>query len=112
MSRLLAAALALSALALAGCNRLTPEQCEHICWRVNELGYWERFEEEARGSAPDARAALKAQWERRWTERRNKKDFDPGLDNCVRECRRAANPEDVPCVDQATTFAAAQACLQ
>lgn len=112
MSRLLAAALALSALALVGCNRLTPEQCDHICWRVNELGYWERFEKDASALAPDARAALKVQWEERWAAERNKKELNLGLDNCVKECRRAANAEDIACVDKATTFAAAQACLQ
>ena len=112
MSRLLAAALALSALVLPACQRPTPEQCDHICWRVNELGYWERFENEARSLAPDARAALKAEWDKRWTEGRNKQTLDTGLDNCVKECRRAAHPDDVACVDRATTFAAAQACLQ
>lgn len=112
MSRLLAAALVLSALVLPACKRLTPEQCEHICWRVNELDYWERFEDEARALAPDARAKLRAEWEQRWTAERSKTELNQGLDNCVKECRRAAKPEDVPCVDRATTHAAAQACLK
>lgn len=111
MSRLFAAALALSALVLPGCQRPTPEQCDHICWRVNELGYWERFEAEARSLAPDARAALKAEKEKAWADLK-KVSFDPGLDNCVKECRRAAHPDDVPCADKATTFAAAQECLR
>ncbi len=112
MSRLLAAALVLSTLVLPGCTRLTPEQCEGICWRVNELGYWERFEKEARALSPDARAKLKAEWEQRWSAERSKTELNRGLDNCIKECRRAANPEDIACVEKATTFAAAQACLQ
>ena len=83
-----------------------------FCWRVNELGYWERFENEARALAPDARAKLKAEWEQRWNAERGKKDLNRGLDNCIKECRRAANAEDIPCVDGATTFEAAQACLK
>jgi hypothetical protein len=41
-----------------------------------------------------------------------KREFDPGLENCIKECRRAARPKDVACVEKATTAAAAQACLK
>jgi len=108
---LLAAALAVAAaLPLSACQRPTDEQCIHICWRYNELGFWEQFEAEAATLSPDARASLRAEREKTWAEMKARK-VDPGFDNCVRECRRAARPEDVACVDAAKTAAAAQRCL-
>jgi hypothetical protein len=95
----------------AACQRVSGEECEKVCWRFNELSFWEKVAEEGKDLPPDGRARLKAERQKDW-EALRKREFDPGLENCVKECRRAARPEDVACVDKATTAAAAQACLK
>ncbi|HEU5057442.1 MAG TPA: hypothetical protein VFU21_12985 [Kofleriaceae bacterium] len=100
-----------AALAAGGCQRVSPQNCEKICWRFNELSFWERVAEEGKDLPPDGRERLKAARQKEW-EAMRKREFDPGLENCIKECRRAARPEDVTCVEKATTAAAAQACLE
>ena len=107
MLRLLIAA----ALLLAACQRVSGEDCEKICWRFNELSFWEKVAAEGKTMSPDGRERLMAQRKKDW-EAMVKREFDPGLENCVKECRRAAKPEDVECVAKAKTAAAAQACLK
>ena len=96
--------------AAAGCRRATPEQCDKLCMRYNELGYWERFEKDAARLAPEARDALRAERQKQWDEIA-KREFDPGRENCVKECRRSAKPEDIECVEAAKTLSAAKDCL-
>lgn len=103
--------LVAAALLVAACQRMSGEECEKICWRFNELSFWEKVEAEGKGLPPDGLARLKAERQKQWEELR-KREFDPGLENCVKECRRAARPEDVACVEKATSAAAAQACLK
>ena len=98
-------------LCAAGCQRVSPQDCEKICWRFTELAFWEKVEAEGQGLPPDGRERLKAARQSEWDAIR-KRDFDPGLENCVKECRRAAKPEDVACVEKAKTAEAAQACLK
>jgi len=105
--RLLIAAAAL----LAACQRVSGEDCEKICWRFNELAFWEKVADESKVLPPDGRERLMVQRKKDW-EAMRKREFDPGLENCVKECRRAARPEDLACVDKAKTAAAAQACLK
>ena len=107
MLRLLIAAAAL----LAACQHVSGEDCEKICWRFNELSFWEKVAEEGKMLPPDGRERLVAQRKVDW-EAMKKREFDPGLENCVKECRRAARPEDVECVAKARTAAVAQACLK
>ncbi|HUS63020.1 MAG TPA: hypothetical protein VMZ28_00710 [Kofleriaceae bacterium] len=97
--------------AVAGCRRATPEQCDALCMRYNELGYWERFEKDAASLAPDAREKLRAERQKAWDEIA-KREFDPGRENCVKECRRSAKPDDIKCVEKAKTLAAAKDCLK
>ena len=99
------------ALAAAGCQRVSPQDCEKICWRFNELAFWEKVADEGKDLPPDGRERLKLARQKEWQEMR-KREFDPGLENCIKECRRAGRPEDVACVEKATTAAAAQACLK
>jgi hypothetical protein len=106
-----AALLALAmASCLSACRHPTGEQCEVLCWRYNELQYWERFEVDARARTPDARAALRAEREKTWSEMRAR-TFDPGLENCVRACRRSAPPDAPACIEQSRTKAQADRCL-
>jgi hypothetical protein len=108
---LIAALLAIAtASTLASCRRATGEQCERVCWRSNELAYWERFDAEAANLGADAREKLRAERQQKWAEMRAR-PFDPGLDNCVRQCRRGATPDDVACVERASTAAEAADCL-
>jgi hypothetical protein len=108
---LLALTLAATAgLAAAACQRATVEQCERLCWRYNELGFWEAFEAEAARLAPDAREKLRAERVKSWAEMKARK-FDPGLENCLRDCRRSASPDDLACVERARTVAEAKRCL-
>ena len=60
---------------------------------------------------PQARDALRAERQKQWDEI-VKREFDPGRENCVKECRRSAKPEDIECVDGAKTLAAAKDCLK
>lgn len=109
--RLLALVFAATLAAAAGaCQHPTGEQCERLCWRYNELRYRERFEREAAGLAPDARERLRAERQKAWAAMRAR-PFDPGLENCMRRCRAAASPDDVDCVQRATTSAQADDCL-
>lgn len=105
--------LAVTILAITGlasaCQRPTAEQCERLCWRFNELGFWEAFEAETASLAPDAREKLRAERQKTFSEMRARK-FDPGLDNCRRDCRRGASPDDVDCVERARTTAQAREC--
>jgi hypothetical protein len=94
---------------LTGCQRPTIEQCERLCWRYNELKFWEKFEADAAELAPDAREKLRAERKKVWEEMRAR-EFDPGLENCIRACRRASSPKDVKCVDEAKTSAQAEDC--
>jgi hypothetical protein len=105
--RLLIAAAAL----LAACQRVSGEDCEKVCWRFNELSFWEKVDQEAKSLPPEGRERLIAQ-RKQDLEAMKKREFDPGLENCIKECRRAAKPEDVECVAKAKTAAAAQACLK
>jgi hypothetical protein len=100
-----------AALLLAACQRVSGEDCEKICWRFNELSFWEKVAEEGKSMSPDGREQLMAQRKKDWQDM-VKREFDPGLENCVKECRRAGKPEDVECVAKAKTAAAAQACLK
>jgi hypothetical protein len=93
-----------------GCRRATPEQCDTLCMRYNELAFWDRFEKDAAALAPDARDKLRAERQKEWTDL-SARDFDPGRENCVKECRRAASPEEVKCVEKSKSLAAAKDCL-
>jgi hypothetical protein len=106
------AVLLLSVLAAAlGCSRASPEQCDALCLRYNELHYWETFETEAAALAPDAREKLRAERQKEWTAIAAR-EFDPGRANCVKECRRSAGPKEVKCVEAAKTVAEAKKCLE
>ena len=96
--------------AAAGCRRATPEQCDTLCMRYNELGFWDRFEKEAASLEPDAREKLRAERQKEWGDLA-KREFDPGRENCIKECRRSVGPEEVKCVDEAKSLAAAKDCL-
>jgi hypothetical protein len=107
---LLPFALALAAAAaLAACERPTTEQCQRMCWRYNELAYWERFEAESRNLTPEKREELRAERKKTWAEMSSRK-FDPRLENCVRDCRAGASPDDAACVEKARTTAEAREC--
>ena len=101
----------LAAVLLAGCQRVSGDACKKICLRFNELSFWEKVAAEGKDLPPDGRDRLKAERQKEW-EAIVAREFDPGLDNCIKECRRAARPEDVACVEKATTATAAQACLK
>jgi hypothetical protein len=103
--------LVVAAALLSACQRVSPQDCEKICWRSNELAFWEKAAEDGKALAPEARQRLLDERKQKWAAMR-KLEFDPGLENCIKECRRAARPEDVACVEKATTAAAAQACLK
>jgi hypothetical protein len=105
---LLLLALAFAA-TLAACEHPTAEQCQRMCWRFNELGFWERFEAEARDLSPEKREALRAERKKTWAEMSSRK-FDPRLENCIRDCRRGASPDDAACVEKARTTAEAREC--
>jgi hypothetical protein len=107
---LIAALLAAVAVSQSSCQRPSGEQCERLCWRYNELNYWKQFDAETRELAPDARAKRRSEREKEWAAMRAR-NFDPGLDNCVRNCRRSASPGDVECVEKATTAEQAADCL-
>jgi hypothetical protein len=107
--RLLLALTLAAAAALAACEHPTEEQCHRICWRYNELAFWERFEAETRDKPAEEREALRAERKKIWDEMSARK-FDPRLENCVRDCRRGASPDDVPCVEKARTTAEARQC--
>jgi hypothetical protein len=106
-SLVVAACLTLS---LAACGRPSHEECVRLCWRYNELQYWDRFERDAAALDPEARAALKTERQRSWDEQR-KQDADKGRDNCVTGCRQGGKRSQVACVDKAKTAAEAVACL-
>jgi hypothetical protein len=110
VSRLLTAALLALAVELAGCQRPTGEQCERLCWRSNELNFWQKFDLETRDKPPAEVEKLRAERRKTWDEMKAR-EFDPGLENCVRECRRSASVDDVACVERATTAEQAAACL-
>ena len=95
---------------LAACSRPTPEQCDKLCRRYNELHFWDRFEKDAAGLAPDAREKLRADRQKELDEI-NAREFDPGRENCVKECRRSAGRDEVTCVEAAKTGPEAKACL-
>ena len=103
--------LSLATAALFACNRPSPEQCDKLCRRYNELHYWERFEKDAAGLAPSARDKLRAERQAEW-DAIAAREFDPGRENCVKQCRRAAKRDDVTCVEEAQTAAAAKECLE
>jgi hypothetical protein len=108
---LLALLLACAAAVAAGaCQRPTAEQCARICWRSNEIGFWERFETEARNLAPAKRDELRAERQKIWNEIKARK-FDPLLENCLKECRRSGAAGDVECVEKARTVAQIKDCL-
>jgi hypothetical protein len=98
------------AAAVSGCERPTAEQCERMCWRINELHFWERFEREDKNKDPAAREQLRAERQKLWAEMKARK-FDPGLENCLKDCRRGAYPSDVECVEKARTAAQATDCV-
>lgn len=98
-------------LVATGCDRADKEQCERLCWRYNELHYWDAFEKETADMEPEAKKALRAERQAKWDEMR-KREFDPGLDNCLKDCRRSASPDDVECVEKAQSAAAAKKCLK
>ena len=97
------------ALSLAACRHPTGEQCEALCWRYNELHYWERFEKDAQGLTAGAREGLRAERQAAWDDMK-KRGFDPGLENCVRECRRSASPDAPACIEKSRTTAQADRC--
>ncbi len=109
MHRLLLPLVLAAAAALAACEHPTAEQCQRMCWRYNELAYWERFEAEAKDKTAEEREKLRAERQKTWTEMAARK-FDPRLENCVRDCRRGASPDDVACVEKARTTAEARDC--
>ena len=109
VQRLLLVLTVVVAAGLAACQRPTAEQCERICWRFNELGFWERFEAESRDMAPDAREKLRAERQKTWAEMRAR-TFDPQFENCLRGCRGGASPDAVACVERARTTAEAREC--
>jgi hypothetical protein len=109
--RVVSLALLLLVLLPAACQRPNAEQCERLCWRFNELHFWEAFEKEAESLTPAAREALRAERQEAWDEMKTR-EFDPGLENCVRDCRKAGKPDEVDCVERAESSAAAKKCLE
>ena len=110
MPRIFVTAL-LALVGLAGCQKPSPEQCDRLCWRYNELAFWERFEVEARNLAPDERDKQHADRQKTWAEMKARR-FDPGLENCMRECRSSGSTDDVACVERAHTLAEAKDCVE
>lgn len=82
-----------------------------MCWRVNELHFWERYEAEAKNLAPSDREKLRAERQEDWAEMKARK-FDPGLENCVKDCRRGGYPSDLDCVEKARTAKQAADCVK
>jgi hypothetical protein len=97
--------------AATACQRPTGEDCERLCWRYNELHFQEATEKQAEGLSEQASQALRAERDNAWAEIRERKT-DPGRENCVRDCRRGGKRDQVACVDQAETAAAARTCLE
>ena len=103
-------ALALLAPA-AGCHHPDEKRCEKLCWHYNELHFWAQFDKDAADLSPDARAKLKAKRDVEWAAIKAR-DFNPGLGNCVKDCRSGGSPEAVECGIKAKTTKAADACLK
>jgi len=114
MRRLLLSSVVLAFVgtSLAGCKqRPTPEQCEDLCWKYNELHFWEKFEAQSADFTPQAKEEARAARQKVWDDMKAR-SFDPGLKNCVTECKRGGEAKQVPCMEKAETAKAARACLE
>jgi hypothetical protein len=102
---------ALALLLAAGCKKPTPDECREICWKFNELAFWDAFEVEAAELSPEEKAEARAEREEVWAEIKDRA-FDSGLNNCIVNCRDQGKQSQVPCVRAAETAAAARACFE
>ena len=104
--------LILASLALgAGCKkRPTPEQCLEMCWKFNELSFWDTFEKETADLTDGQRDKARAEQQEAWDAMKDRA-FDPGLKNCITSCKRGGDVDQVLCMDEAKTAADARACF-
>ena len=96
--------------AVLGCQKPTHEECKEICMKGNVLGQWERFERETADLTPEEKAERKVQVEKQIAEIEARK-HDPGLENCVTDCRQGGRKSDVECVRKAKTTAEVKDCI-
>jgi hypothetical protein len=103
--RALVASLLL-ALAAAGCGA-NDGDCDKACRNYFQLHYWEEANAEIAGVPVAEREALRQKKLVELEERTNK-----GIVLCMKQCRTAATKEQVACLIDATTKAAAKECLE
>ena len=103
--------LALLTLAVGCTRRPTPEQCQEICWKFNELTFWETFEAETADFSKDEKEKARAERKVLWDEIKERA-FDPGLRNCITGCKRGGELSQVDCMQKAETGAAAKLCFK
>ncbi len=97
------------AVAFLGCDKPEYEECRQLCWKFNELHYWESFEKETADLGPAEKAKARAEREELWNEMKNAEE-NKELDNCVTACRQSGKKSDVACVLKAETAEQARAC--
>ncbi len=97
---------------VAGCaRRPTPEQCQEICWKYNELNYWQAFEDRTKDLGPAEKESAREASQKAWDDIEGR-NFDPGLKNCITSCKRGGKASMVECMEKAESAAAARVCLK
>lgn len=103
--------LTFSLLLASGCNKPEIEDCRRACWNYNKVMFWDNVDQAVKDMEPEAAAAYRAQQEVEFKKIQERAE-DPGLLNCITNCQNDANKEQVKCMQEATTAASLETCLE
>jgi len=109
MIRWLALCTVLAAMVVGCAKRPNPEQCREICGRYMELNFWDKFEQDAADLGAGDKATLRAERQVIFDQIKAR-EKDPGLENCVMDCRRGGEIHQIECMKKATNGPEARAC--
>jgi hypothetical protein len=83
-----------------------PEKCDRACRNYAQLVYWEQANAEIEKVPVAERDAARKQKMAEFAEK-----LEKGVDLCTSKCVSANNKEDMDCLIEAKTAAAAKACV-
>ena len=99
------------AFATAGCAKPELDDCRKACWNHNKIMFWAKVDKDAEGLSPEDAAKLRAEREVEFRKIQTREE-DPGLLNCITNCQHNARPDQVKCLQKATTPDEATSCIK
>ncbi|MBT8491548.1 MAG: hypothetical protein KJO07_00700 [Deltaproteobacteria bacterium] len=112
MARVLYLSVLVALLGTLGCEKLSKEECERVCWKAGELAYWKKTEAKlAKAEDDDEKEVIREEAEEEWAELKNQ-PMNPELNRCIVTCQKDGRKEQIECIDKAEDNESVQACFE